>query len=278
MTRLPGQPIFAAADGSLEIHGVVDLLDDTLTSSPWAPSNELASGIVAGVEACKDIAFFSERFGEEAHRRRTIKAMTVPLCALMDVLKDLMAGFNAPRWRELRQSWVDYDQRCYLDISKRLKKEHMGGPVRKVRNVLGAHLDPEARQGGIHLSAADLFGALGDSLILLMLMLKHRSAFQWIRGLGALEGGEGRVVDTIAEWPICLRWITDMEGHPKDVGYIRLVANPVDELKHTIRETVQAYNKMVVTAQLPMRKIIEVSTDALITDPTLASKIANKPR
>lgn len=146
----------------------------------------------------------------------------------------------------------------------------MTGPVRRVRHALGAHLDLEAAHGGVRIPADDLLGALGDSLIVLMLMLHYPRAFSWIRPVGVLENEGGRVVDTMDEYPLCLRWLTDMDGHVKDVGYVRLADDPLHELHPHIVNATASYNMMVHETRSSLRKISNVPTEELRNNPAIA--------
>ncbi len=273
MERLTGQPIFAEPDGSFFRPGVIDLLDGDRTESPWLPSNDRTRGIVLGAEACKEIVFQAERIREPHHRGRVLKTMCVPVCSLMDVLQSLMHAFDKPEWRTAREAWPPHDQEFYLTIGRRLRKTHMKGPVRRVRHALGAHLGLEAAHGGVRIPADDLLSALGDSLILLMLMLHYPRAFSWIRPVGVLKDGGGRVVDTMNEYPLCLRWLTDMDGHVKDVGNIRLADDPLHELHPHIVNATASYNMMVRELRSSLGTIYHVPTEELRRNPAIAQSL-----
>lgn len=261
LDRLPGQPIYAQPDGSILDPGVIDLVDDTAPTGAWNPANAIARGVVLGVEACKEIVFQAERFKERSRQGRTLKAMTVPVCSLMDVLKMLLGAFNTPDWCEERKKWPPHDQEFYRSAGRRLKKDHMSGPVRKIRHKIGAHLDFDAAQGGNQISADQLLHAMADSLMMLLQMLNHPSSCSWIRAVATLDNGEGYVVDLMEQYPICLRWVTDINGHAKDVGYLQLAANPLNDLKLPIEEAIGSHNMMVMESKCsrPMIKVVTTS-------------------
>lgn len=273
MDRLTGQPIFSAADGSLLKPGVIDLIDGGGPESPWQPSNDLARGIVLGAEACKEIVFQAERIREPHRRGRVLKDMCIPVCSLMDVLQSLMHGFNKPDWCLAREAWPKHDQDAYLIIGRRLRRTHMTGPVRKVRHALGAHLDLKAAHGGLRIPTDDLLGALGDSLIVLMLMLHHPGAFRWIRPIATVESESVRIVDTMDSYPLCLRWITDMHGRVKDVGNVRLADDPLHELEPHVVEATESYNMMVRELRSSLRTISFIPTSELEKNPALAQNL-----
>lgn len=68
------------------------------------------------------------------------KAMTVPICTLMEVVHERLSLLNSEEARQERNSWPPADQATYLNLGRRLKQDHMRGPVRMFRNKLGAHL------------------------------------------------------------------------------------------------------------------------------------------
>lgn len=228
--KLSGQPVFAGPDGGLLAPGVIDL-DEDGPGARWQPNDSRAQQLVLGAEACRDIVFHTARLSEAGHKRRKLAAMTVPVCSLMDVVGKLLTEFNKGKWLDARKDWPRADQKTYKTVSRTFRKKRQRGPVRKARNTRGAHLDPAVLREGVRLSTDDLLLAQGDSLILLMLLLNHPQAFSWIRGLGVTEDGKHRVVETMYTYPVCVRWLTDLDGHVEDAGMVQLAADPATDLQ-----------------------------------------------
>ncbi len=242
--KLSGQPVFAGPDGEFLDPGVVEVLDEG--SERWQPADERTKLVVLGAEACRDLVFHVERISDPTHRRRVLKGMSVQVCTLMDVVASLLTNLNDRRARDLRKSWPVTDQATYRDVGRRLGKKRIQGPVRKVRNKLGAHLDANAiGDRSLRLPVDELLGAMGDSLVLLLLAVNHcSSAFTWIRGLGVTEDGTHRIVETMDSYPVCIRWLTDAEGRVQDVGFVQLTADPRRVIQDHIVVAVHTYNAL----------------------------------
>ena len=64
-------------------------------------------------------------------------------------------------------------------------------------------------------------------------------------------------------YPLCVRWITDLDGHVKDVGPLMLAADPRHEVQTQIMETVSSYNTMVKAVKSGLPQIYTTPTDEL---------------
>lgn len=261
LNKLPGQPIFGGPDGGLLAPGVIDPIEDG-PEDRWQPNDIRAQGLVLAVEACREIKFQAARFNEPGQRRRTVKSLTVPVCALMDVVGRLLTEFNKPEWQATRKAWPRSDRENYGNVSRTFRKKRFKGPVRQVRNTLAAHVTPDALQGSTKLSPDDLLLALGDSLILLILTINHPGAFTWIRSLGVTPDGGHRVVETMYTYPICVRWLTDMDGYVKDIS-VSIAADPVKDLQNQVVEAVVLYNDLIRQAGSAMKSISLTPTEEL---------------
>lgn len=247
MSQLGGRPVYAAPDGSFLKPGVMDVGNDDV-SGRWAPANTRARCIVLADQACREIIDHAEQFiASPEQRSRVAKRMTIATCNLMDLVhKRLLPEDNKPDARAHRETWPRVDQATYVKVSRRLRTERIHGPVRQVRNKLTAHLDVEALDnGGLRLSSEDLLGALGDSLVLLAFgMRQPASAFAWIRGIARSTDGTKHAVETMFDYPICVRWITDSEGHVEHVEGVRFAEDPRHELTARIVTAAETYNRM----------------------------------
>jgi hypothetical protein len=255
MSKLEGQPIYMGPDDGLLKPGIIDLVNDDTKSGRWQPRDRRTSFLVLGAEACKEIVFSSERFDEEEARKRILKNLTVPVFSLMDVVLQLHASLNDHESRSTRSTWSAADQDTFTKTARRLKKAHSRGPVRKIRHTLGAHLDPDifgdAKQP---LRCDDILLAMGNALVLFGLSLNHRArAFSWIREVGSSKEGSRSLVETMVDYPACVRWITDTDGRVVDVAPIVLAADPRLAVQEQIHAAIQSYNSMIRAAgtQLP---------------------------
>lgn len=251
-----GLPITMGPDGKMLAPGIVDLLDADHTISRWMPNDDRTGMLVLAAEACRDVTFYSERLIDSKTRRRAMRGVTVPVCKLMDVTALLVSRMNDKTSRGARAQWPNADQKTYHGVAKRLRKSRLQGPVRWVRNKIGAHLDPEAFMAGTeHLKLDDILGAFGDCMVLLTLSMNYPSSwFSWIRGLGTSPDGQQNIVETMFEYPLCVRWVTDLDGHPIALSRAMLAEDPRHELQAQMLEAANAYNELVrVTGtQLPL--------------------------
>lgn len=264
MEKLAGRPIFGGPEGGLLAPGIVDLLKED-DGDAWQPADDRTRLLVLGAEACRDLVHHAGTFAEAATRPRTWKSMSVPVCSLMDVVSKLRAKLNDEESRRARQAWPKHDRDLYKQVGKRFNKKRVRGPVRAVRNKIGAHLDPEAFDGGrVKLKVEDLLGAMGDSLILFMLCLNHRTeTFSWIRGHGLTKDGQHRLVETMFGFPAAVCWVTDLDGHVKDVSIVRIAEDPRWEVQESLLAAVRVYNEMVSATGLPIPAIWTRPTDEL---------------
>lgn len=260
--KMRGQPIYMGPGGNLLAPGIVNLLVEEEVLNRWQPSNERTRQLVLGREACRDVLFYLDRFLDPNTRKHSMNRMAVPLCSLMDVVSRLLKELNDKESQLVRNdTWPQQDRITYQKVAKRLRKMRVNSPVRTVRNKLAAHLDGDIFSGSIpRLKPDDVIGPLGDSVVLFMLSMNYPSHwFSWIRPIGVLEDGKHYVVETMYSYPICMQWITDLEGHVKDVGQAVLAADPRHEIQAQIMEIVASYNTMVKTVNsgLPLIKTEE---------------------
>lgn len=254
--KLPGQPIYAGPDGDLYAPGIVDILGDEGISDRWLPGNDHTRQLVLGMEACRDVLFYLNQFMDSRSRKRAMNRMAVPICTLMDIVVRLLAITNNEKSRTVRDSsWPSSDRDTYLTVSRRLRKIKNYKSIRRVRNKLAAHLDADVFvERVLQLKPDDVLAPLGDCVVLLMLSINYPSEwFCWIRPVGILEDRKHLTVETMYSYPLCVRWITDLEGHVKDFDSMMFAADPRHELQEPIMEAVASYNSMVraVNSELP---------------------------
>jgi hypothetical protein len=220
--------------------------------------------LVLASDVCRDIKIDADLFVTEARQRsRLAKRMAVPTCTLVETVVRLLRVGNDKASRHAREGWPDTDKKTYRDAGRRLKKRHLRGPVRRVRNKLGAHLDPDAiGDGDLVLRTDDLLAAIGDSLVVLMLAMNLPSPFfAWIRSLGPSEDSTGLIVETMFSYPVTVRWITDHEGHVKDVGSMHVAADPRHDIQRHVLIGTAAYNSMVKAAGSSLPVICTTPTE-----------------
>lgn len=266
MTKLAGSPIFAGPDGGLLAPGIVDLIEGEDGARSWQPGDKRTSLIVLGGEACRDLVFHAPTFAESETRRRAMKSLVVSVCNLMDVTSGLLTEFNDEASRSHRRAWPRADQDTYTSVGRRLRKQRLRGPVRRVRDKLGAHLDPTAfAEKNLRLRETDLLGAMGDALVLLMLSLNHPArSFAWIRWLAQSTDGQHTLVETMFDYPACVCWVTDREGHVKEVGPVRTAEDPRWQIQEHIRAATATYNEMVGLADVSLPLIRITWTEDLL--------------
>ncbi len=267
--KLPGHPICAGPDGGLFTPGIVDINGEEGMSDRWLPGNEHTKLLVLGVEACRDVLFYLNQFLEPKTRRRAMNRMAVPICSLIDIVVQLLAATNNEQDRHIRESsWPHSDCNTYLEVARRLKKRKNHSQLRRVRNKLAAHLDGDVfTESSLRLNPDDVLAPLGDCLVLLMLSINYPSEwFFWIRPVGILEDEKRLVVETMYSYPLCVRWIADLEGHVKDVDSMKIAADPRHELQVPIIEAVASYNSMVKAVNSDLPTIYTIQTQDLRKD------------
>lgn len=266
--RMSGFQIHMGPDGRMLEPGVVDLLDDHPSRDPWQPLNQRTKQAVLGTEACREILFCAKRLEEQVSRRRTMKNMTLSIWNLMKSVKSLSSSLNDEEWASARRAWRPEAQQIYRAATKRVNKAVEKGPVTRIRHQLVAHLDPEIFQNAPALKWNDILEALGDALVVFILVLDHPSrAFSWIREVGASVDRSQVFVETMFEYPVCVRWITDNDGRIIDIDTIVLAADPRFEIQGPLLAAVDLYNALVRSTgtRLPFivkSKPVEISGDA----------------
>jgi hypothetical protein len=265
-SKTPGFPIHVGPGGDLLEPGVLDLVEGDEDTGQWQPGDRRTKLVVLGGEACREIVFCAERFEDPTARRRTLKNLTVPVCNLMDVVSALLSSLNDPESRKTRLAWPFSDQNTYLAAGRRLRKVHSKGRVRKVRHKLGAHLDPDVfDDADVRLKPEDVLSAMGDSLVLFMLALNHKArTFSWIRSLGRSDDGSRLVVETMFDYPICVRWITDANGKVLDLSAATLAADPRREIQERIFAGIRAYNELARAAGTRLPSIHTRDTEEVL--------------
>lgn len=249
-SKLINQPIYSQLSRDCLNSKVIDILDHENTQGKWQPGNKEAQFLLLCVEACKAIVFQAQLFKNEEFRDRSIRAMTVPLCSLMDETHKLTNSLDKDEEsRKERRQWSPDNQKTYKNIGKKFRKKRISGPVREIRNKVAAHLDREIINRKYQLALEDFLFALGDTLILLMLSTNHRNKFSWIRWISSSQDNTIHIVETLFEYPLCVRWTTNSEGKPVDVGYPQLVDDPQKYVRDQVAEAIKIFNEMVTISQ-----------------------------
>jgi len=264
--KAQGHPVFTGPGGNLLTPGIVDLLSEEGASDRWQPGDDRTRLLVLGGEACRDVLFYMDHFLDPKTQRRSMNRLAVPLCSLMDVVSKLLAELNDEKSRQVRESsWPRKDCDTYQNLSKRLKKMRLSSSLRHVRNKLAAHLDAAIfAERAPCLKPDDILRPLGDCAVLLMLSMNYPSHwFSWIRPIGVLEDGNHYAVETMYSYPLCVRWITDMDGIVTDMGAMVLATDPRHEIHAQIIETLASYNKMVKAVNSGLPTIYMVPTEDL---------------
>lgn len=269
LSKAAGQPIYSGLKGKFVSPGLIDVIDLSNVGNQWQPGDIRTTLLVLGGEACHELLFQSERFTEEAHRKRIIKNMAVPLCSLMDQVYKLMGSLTDEESSKTRETWPKVDQDNYKIIGRQFRKKRRKGPVRENRNLLGAHLSQDAiHDPKAQLCLEDFFSALGDSLILFNLATNHPKAFSWIRWLGSSQNGDFEVVETLFEYPLCVRWVTDKEGKAIDVGFFQLAEDPRWKIQEYGIQAIDMYNTLV--------KVTGSQVPTIWSAPSVEMKIAEQ--
>ncbi len=267
--KLSGHPIYAASGGGLFTPGIVDILSEEGISDRWQPGNNLTRQLILGAEACRDVLFYVNQFLDTNTRRRAMNRMAVPVCSMIDIVLQLLTVTNHEEFRKIREySWPPQDRDTYQKLARRLRKNKNHRSLRKVRNKLAAHLDTNIfTERTTRLNPDDILAPLADCLVLLILSINYPSEFFcWIRPVGRLEDRQHMVVETMYSYPLCVRWITDLEGHVKGVDSMMIAADPRHELQEPIMETVRTYNSLIRAVDSQLSPIYMTPTKDLVPD------------
>lgn len=267
--KLSGHPIYAASGGGLFTPGIVDIHGEEEISDRWQPGNDLTRQLVLGAEACRDVLFYVNHFLDPKTRRRAMNRMAVPVCSMIDIVLQLLTVTNHEQSRNIRDySWPLQDRDTYQKVARRLRKNKNHRSLRRVRNKLAAHLDTDIfTEKTARLNSDDILAPLGDCLVLLMLSINYPSeSFCWIRPIGLLEDKQHILVETMYSYPLCVRWIADLEGRVKDVDSMMIAADPRHELQEPIMETVATYNSLLNAVNSDLPPIYTIPTKDLVAE------------
>ena len=120
--KIIGHPIYAGTNGDLLSPGIIDIFSEQ-SSDQWQPGNERTKQLILGIEACRDVLFYLNQYLDPKTRRRAMNRMTVPICSLIEVVRELLAVTNDLQSRQIREfSWPMSDYNTYTTITRRLKK------------------------------------------------------------------------------------------------------------------------------------------------------------
>lgn len=254
--KLQGAPVYAGPDGTLVEPGVQELLEHSPENAArWQPSNPLAEQMVLAGEACRDIRFHFEQFAAASDRARAVKTLSVPVCALMDVVSQLLKFGNDTAARLHRKSWLTMDQATYNRTQRSFHKLRFNGPVRQLRNKLGAHLDREIFRMPMRASESDLICAIGDSVVLLNLSLNYPAKFfGWIRALGTTPDGDD-VIEIMNDYPIGVRLVVGADGRVRDVLGAFVAADPRHQLRVAHLDAIHVHNAIIDVTKSDRPKI-----------------------
>lgn len=244
---ISGFPIHAGPNGDLLEPGVQDVLEQRSGSSAWQPADERTRLLVLGTEACREVTNIARGFHEQASRARIIKNLAIPVCSLMEVTAKLQKTFNDEDSKLAQSKWPSVDINAFVSRGKRIRKLHLHGPARLIRNKLGAHLDADIFDlPELNVVPAPILEALGDSLIVFALCFNHEArAFSWIRHVGAVKDQPEVVVDSMFDYPACVRWLTDPNGKVLKLLQVIGAADPRQSLQPDTLKAFDAYNFLV---------------------------------
>lgn len=266
-----GFPVYAGPDGTMLAPGIASVVDvEEGNNDRWQPADPNASALVLAVEACREFVFLADN-ANDTNRARVSKSMTVPICALMDVLDKLCKGLDDERSRACRGTWKASDQKTYKEARRRLRKAS-GGRVRSVRNKVAAHLDTVAiGDPSLRLKPREWLQPMGDALIVLLLALRHDHSFTWIRPRGKAPSG-GDLVQVMFVYPTCTTFRVDESGRVVDIVEITLAEDPRHLVDTEVVTAMQAYNQLIETYE-PDLSPIWISRGGDAPGPPLPRKI-----
>jgi hypothetical protein len=72
------------------------------------------------------------------------------------------------------------------------------------------------------------------------------------------------IVETMFDYPVLVRWLTDADGHVRDVGMIQLAADPRHEFQKHVLAAMDSYNEMVTAVGSPQPRLWITPTESLI--------------
>ncbi|XOF32982.1 MAG: hypothetical protein ACL93V_13305 [Candidatus Electrothrix sp. YB6] len=223
------QPILWGPDRKMLAPGIIELDYADSSNGKWQPYSERTKLLVLGVDACRDILLFTDQIIAPATRQRAAKCLTVPICKLVDTVIDIAAKMNDEESRNFRESWPCQDQKVYRDIAKELRKIQHKSKIRYIRNKLGAHLDTNVfnDESIPYIALGDILNIFSKAIILLMLFMSYSSAwFSWIRFAGNMPDSKHRTIETIFQYPLCVRWVIDLDGHIKNMEEMIVAEDP----------------------------------------------------
>ncbi len=251
------RPISWGLDEKMLAPGIIELDDASSKAGQWQPYSERTRLLMLGVDACYDIILYKDQLIKSVTRQRAVRGMTVQLCKLIDAVLDLVAKMNDEQSRSIRESWPRQDQILYRDIVKKLKNVQHKSSMRIIRNKLGAHLDIKIfdNEQIPRIELSDILNIFGNIVILLMISMNYPSTwFNWIRLVEEIPDDNHRVIEAMFQYPLCVRWITDIDGHIKEMERMTVAEDPRHEIGKKIFEITDNWNETVQESGLqPIR-------------------------
>jgi hypothetical protein len=258
-TNLPMPIVFASENNGMLNPGLRDPVEEDRRDR-WHPGSHRTRLLVACLLACKDITTIGRALNHAMpwQGRREIALLTTPLVSLCDNIK-LLYDALGPAGGE-RAAWSPKDTQLYYNAGRRLKK-HRDGPIRKIRNKMGAHHDLEMlKEGGTTTvpSADAILPALGDSLVVLLLALNYERIYTWRRRPSNAAADEAEIM---TQYPLAARVKLSSGGTVQSViGPVDsavIATDPRHEAYDTAMSAVEVYNLLASKAQ-PSHPTIEI--------------------
>lgn len=234
----------------------------------WHPQSHRTRLLVACLLACKDICLIGATLdiANPRQARRSIALITTPLVSLCDNTKSLYDALGASSAERERASWPEADKTLYVETGRRLKK-HRDGPIRKIRNMMGAHHNIDEmlkEQRAVPAPSLEtVLPPLADSLLMLVFALNYRRVYTWRRhphGAGPDE------VEILTEYPIAMKFKLGPDGAIQfSTGTATIAVDPRHHADTIVRRAIAVYNQFAEMAQPPQRKITLTSREVADT-------------
>lgn len=210
----------------------------------WHPANEVSIKIVRCLEAIRDLSpifrFLSTSPFPEADTR-FIKSIATPLYSLATGIRDVYGEIENGNFRSMRKA----DRRALLQRREKFSAavfQGKNGPLKTVRDKIGAHIDRKAILGGEgfwrFVSLRAFIAALRICLLELDFLLQQ-DLFAWTRNTNLpnvvrLMSVDGTLVDFV-----------EREGQLDHIAAISLVESPREAIAREFNELVGVVNLIV---------------------------------
>jgi len=220
----------------------------------WFPANSETARLVAALLACRDVVRLLDGLQKEnpIDDHHGLLLLATPVISLADNT----VALHASSGRQDTSRWPSTDRDNLREWGRSLRRR-ANGPLRRLRNTLSAHHDPDsfgARAVSVPEVGPLVMEAIPEALCILILLLKHEDLFAWSRHpVGERED----IVQMHGANPFAAPTFRVENGQVVELLKLTLTSDPKEEAREQVQQALDAYNYTAQRAQLPQVGLTE---------------------